>query len=95
MNRDDAERLVNEYAKAIEDYCGDNFDEDAERVDATFNRLIAALCREPNQPEGPGFYDLTVRVEVREGPCRPIMKIASLPICYPEDITGHWQKVEE
>lgn len=96
MNRKEAERLLQDYARTI--ILGGDASE-------PYDALIAALCREPNQPEGEGRYRLTIEVIVSKAR-RSLVPYGDTEILeawtaqgdecmgFTKDIAGHWQKVD-
>lgn len=96
MNREEAERLVQDFK--------DNWLSHWTIYEAKKEALIAALTTEENRPEGPGRYDLTVRVEVETSIFTPLMtatmhtaegEYSEVDLGETKYITGHWRKVEE
>lgn len=99
MTREEAERVVDSYTDSM--FCGSS-----ENYALQKQKLIAALCREPNMPEGEGRYRLTIEVIVSKAR-RSLVPYGNTEILeawtaqgdeclgFTKEITGYWQKVEE
>ena len=106
MKRDEAEKLIDSLTDAAQECECAEFLNDfklsesaSKKIDKLRAKLLAALAPELNQPEGTGYYDLTIRVGVyRDSSGYETVTYQDNGSRYlsaeTKDITGHWRKVK-
>lgn len=97
MNKEEAEKLIKEYdlassylnAAVFNTYECRMSKREAMRLHSiTKKKLLAALTQEPNQPKGPGRYNVTMEVNVEE--CKKGCKSCESRLFVPDMTLGVW-----